>query len=240
MSKLILTTSWDDGSKFDLKLADLLNKYGIEGTFYIPKSYRSDPLSKEEIKMLDSKFEVGAHTLNHIDLTAVSLEEGSVEIEGSKLYLEGLLGHSVRMFCYPKGRYNENVKGMVKRSGFIAARTCDYGTSSPVLDPYGWQTTLQTSNGSPRITLITWWMSGVSIRSLLDWEIRAKLLFDLALNNGGIYHIWGHSWEIEKGKCWDKLEKVFSYISGKKEKDVGYLTNGDIFQENNHFYNQGE
>ncbi len=231
MSKLIVTTSWDDGSKFDLKLAELLSKYGLKGTFYIPKSYRVDHVSENEIIMLDNKFEVGAHTLTHVDLTVVSSEECSKEIEGSKVYLEGLLGHKVHMFCYPKGRYNKDVKDLVRRSGFIAARTCDYGTSNPALDPYGLQITLQTTNGSPRISLITWWMSGVSVFSLIDWEIRAKLLFDLALRKGGIYHIWGHSWEIDKGKKWDKLERVFSYISGKK--DAEYLTNGGIFKKYN-------
>ena len=38
MSKLIVTTSWDDGSRLDLKLAELLEKYGISGTFYVPKT----------------------------------------------------------------------------------------------------------------------------------------------------------------------------------------------------------
>ena len=31
----IVTTSWDDGNKLDLKLAALLDKYGLVGTFYI-------------------------------------------------------------------------------------------------------------------------------------------------------------------------------------------------------------
>lgn len=32
--QLIITTSWDDGHPLDLKIAELLDKYGINGTFY--------------------------------------------------------------------------------------------------------------------------------------------------------------------------------------------------------------
>ena len=45
---LIVTTSWDDGQKVDLKLAKLLIKYDVKGTFYITKSYR-DPLEKQDV-----------------------------------------------------------------------------------------------------------------------------------------------------------------------------------------------
>ena len=36
MNEAILTTSLDDGHPLDLKLADLLAKYCVPGTFYIP------------------------------------------------------------------------------------------------------------------------------------------------------------------------------------------------------------
>ena len=63
---------------------------------------------------------------------------------------------------------------------------------------------------------------------MLDWESRAKSLFDLALEVGGCYHLYGHSVEHESNDDWDKLERVFAYIS-KREK-VQYLTNGEVFE----------
>jgi peptidoglycan/xylan/chitin deacetylase (PgdA/CDA1 family) len=225
MSGLIVTTSYDDGSELDLKLAELLDKYGIKGTFYIPKSYLDNPLQREDIIAIDQKFEIGAHTLNHVDLTAISLEEAKKEIVGSKTYLEDLLGHNISMFCYPKGHYNGNIKRLVRTSGFMAARTCIPGSFNPPEDPYEWPISLAASNSSPRMTLKIWRRSGISIRSLLDWEIRAKLLFDLALKKGGIYHIWGHSWVIEKHRQWFKLERVLSYLSN--QEGVLYMTNGE-------------
>ncbi len=31
-----ITTSWDDGHPLDFRVAELLSKYGLRGTFYIP------------------------------------------------------------------------------------------------------------------------------------------------------------------------------------------------------------
>jgi len=226
-NKLIVTTSWDDGSALDQNLADLLDKHSMRGTFYVPRSYLSNSLSEHQLKILDNRFEIGAHTLNHIVLTDTSLNDAMNEIEGSKLWLQDLLGHSIKMFCYPKGRFNKDIKNLVRNSGFIASRTCYYGDFKLPGDPFEWQITLHASNGSPRQSFKTWYKSGISIKSLFDWEIRAKLLFDLALKNGGIYHLWGHSWEIEKNHEWQKLERVLIYLS---EKDhVTYAVNGKVF-----------
>jgi len=181
---LFVTTSWDDGDISDLKLASLLHKYNLKGTFYIPKSYRSNPLKNEDILMLDNEFEVGAHSLSHPDLTAISLPELKNEIEGSKEYLEEVLDNSVLMFCYPKGCYSDSIKKMVKTAGFIGARTCVHGGFEFPNDPHEWKIGLHASNGSPLMSLKIWLNSGISIKSLLDWEIRAKLLFDLALTKG--------------------------------------------------------
>ena len=227
MKPCIVTTSWDDGSIFDLKLVEVLEKYGIKGTFYIPKSYLGNPLGKKDLRTINEKFEIGAHTLNHADLTKISLLEARREIEGSKAYLEELLGHTPFIFAYPKGRYNESIKRAIRDAGFVVARTINYGDFNLPRDPYQWQITLHASNGSPLMTFKTWLKSGISARSLIDWEIRAKLLFDLALQKGGIYHLWGHSWEIEKNNEWAKLGRVLRYMSNKK--DVYFMTNGEIF-----------
>lgn len=229
-NKLTVTTSWDDGSALDQKLADLLDKYTMRGTFYIPRSYLSNSIKADQLKILDKRFEIGAHTLNHLILTDISLRDAKDEIEGSKVWLQELLGHNVRMFCYPKGRFNRDIKNLVRISGFKASRTCYHGDFMLPSDPYEWQITLHASNGSPVQSLQTWYKSGIPIKSLLDWEIRAKLLYDLALKSGGIYHLWGHSWEIENNHEWGKLERVLSYIS-KKDR-VSYVANGEIFLPN--------
>jgi len=224
---LIVTTSWDDGTITDLKLAELLEKYGIKGTFYVPK-FIDNPLQKKDIVAIDKKFEIGTHTVSQPDLTKVSLSEAKREIETSKTYLEDLLGHSVSMFCYPYGRYNEVIKKLVKDSGFIAARTCDPGGLNLPQDPYQWHITLFASNNSPLMALRIWWRFHLwKVSGLLDWQSRAKLLFNLALEAGGVYHIYGHSAAFERNNEWDKLARVLRYFSNRE--GVRYMTNGEIF-----------
>ncbi len=226
MSKLIVTTSWDDGQKTDLKLAELLTKYGIKGTFYITKSY-GKPLEKEGVTEIDREHEIGAHTLSHVDLSNIPVSQAEREIKGSKAYSEDIVGHSIAMFCYPYGRYNETTKKMVQDCGFAGARTCNLGGFSLPQDPYQWHITLFTSNGSPLMALRIWRKFHLQrVSALLDWESRAKLLFDLALDKGGIYHIYGHSADLERKKGWDKLERVLGYFSGRE--GVEYITNGGI------------
>ncbi len=228
MSKLIVTTSWDDGQKTDLKLAKFLTKYGIKGTFYITKSYGS-PLEKHDVAEIDREHEIGGHTLSHLNLPSIPIAEAEREIKGSKIYSEDIVGHSISMFCYPYGKYNKNIKKIVQDSGFIAARTSIHGSCDLPEDPYEWRLTLLASNGSPLAALKIWWKFHLwRVGALFDWESRAKLLFDLALRAGGVFHMYGHSTEFERNNEWDKLERVLDYISNRE--DVRYMTNGEAME----------
>jgi ABC-type uncharacterized transport system YnjBCD substrate-binding protein len=51
-------------------------------------------------------------------------------------------------------------------------------------------------------------------------------MFDRVNREGGVFHLWGHSWEIDRYKDWDRLEKVLRYISG--HENVTYATNRDL------------
>jgi peptidoglycan/xylan/chitin deacetylase (PgdA/CDA1 family) len=226
MSRLIVTTSWDDGGKEDLRLSELLAKYGVRGTFYIPKSHqKAEPLREEEILAVAEEHEIGAHTLGHVDLTGIPTEQAQAEIAGSKAYLENILGKGVRMFCYPYGRYNARTKEIVVSCGFAGARSLSYTKLRTVTDPYEIGVTLHASDSSPRTTLRIWRAYGMPLRFLLDWETRAKSLFQLALTEGGVWHLWGHSWEINRRRDWDKLERVLDCIS--KRDGVQYATNSE-------------
>jgi len=83
-NRAIVTTSWDDGHKLDLKVARLLEKYGIKGTFYVSTFYLKDRLTNDNIREIDNFHEIRAHTLSHVTLTSVSFERAKKEIEGSK------------------------------------------------------------------------------------------------------------------------------------------------------------
>ncbi len=230
-----MTTSWDDGHPLDFKLVKLLRKYGLSGTFYVaPKYEKREVLDENEIKLLSKYFEIGAHTLTHKDLTALSLREAEYEIVEGKKLLEEITGQRVNMFCYPKGRYNDNIVELVRKIGFLGARTVEELKINCPIDPHKMWTTIHAYPSSYKKYF------GLMIRRKeyfnllkrakfvkMDWVRVAKYLFDEAMKKGGVFHLWGHSWEIEKFGIWEELEDVFEYISNR---DVLYLSNGEVIK----------
>src|SRR5438876_7568263 len=74
----LVTTSWDDGDRADLKVAQLLGERGLPGTFYVPLTSQvtSDRLAVSEVAGLaDNGFEIGGHTFSHQTLTSLRLAE---------------------------------------------------------------------------------------------------------------------------------------------------------------------
>jgi peptidoglycan/xylan/chitin deacetylase (PgdA/CDA1 family) len=85
-------------------------------------------------------FSVGAHTVTHPILSAVSDAKAWEEIVSSKEQLEALLGASVDLFAYPNGRphrdYQSQHVGMVRRAGFRAAFSAGWGVATTGCDLY--------------------------------------------------------------------------------------------------------
>jgi peptidoglycan-N-acetylglucosamine deacetylase len=230
--QLIVTTSWDDGHILDIRLAKLLKKYAIKGTFYISPYDREFPanklLSKEQTIAISSDFEIGAHTMTHPVLTKIPLQEATNEISVSKQYLEALCGKKVVSFCYPRGAYNKSLAQAVKKAGFTSARTVERYHFNITKDRFTCGTTFHCYRHYSDIHQIIKWSNWNPFKVIknLNWENHAKQLFDHSLENGGVFHIWGHSWEIDANNDWERLERVLSYIS--KRKGVLYLTNGEV------------
>ncbi|MCL5072416.1 MAG: polysaccharide deacetylase family protein [Actinobacteria bacterium] len=236
--QVIVTTSWDDGHKLDLKLAKILNKYGIRGTFYISPKNREisqeNLLSDDEIINLSRDFEIGAHTMTHPRLTKIPDTEALREIIDSKKYLEKLIDKEVPCFCYPGGRYNKRIIRLVEKAGFRYSRTMQKFKFDLTDNFLLSGTTLEAHRNS----LITLPLDSLKILAFskfnlmeffknLHWEHLAKKTFDYIEKHGGVYHLWGHSWVIEKSNCWEKIEQVLLYISNKT--NVKYYTNIETF-----------
>ena len=46
------------------------------------------------------------------------------------------------------------------------------------------------------------------------------------LRQGGTYHLWGHSWEVDARGDWQRLERVLEYVS--RRHGVAYVANGAL------------
>jgi peptidoglycan-N-acetylglucosamine deacetylase len=226
----MVTTSWDDGHLLDSRLAALLSKYSIPATFYISPQNREIPaasrLSDSEIASLASNFEIGAHTLTHPRLTQLSDAEAMREIALGKDSLEQLIATSVDSFCYPGGAYRHRHIRMVRNVGFTMARTVRRGHTT-ISPRYEVSTTCHTYRhlvDIPRAVNLGRknGMTGC-ISMYTNWDDAAIALFHQTLVTGGIYHLWGHSWEIDRNDDWHRLERVLRVIG--RRGDVRYVEN---------------
>src|SRR3954466_12168588 len=121
-----LTTSWDDGHPLDLRIAGLLTKHDLQGTFYIPTKAPNETMSAAQVRDLSSLFEIGAHTINHVVLTrADSPEQCRREIVDSKKWVEDVTGKACTMFCPPEGGFAHEHLTMVREAGYTAVRTVE-------------------------------------------------------------------------------------------------------------------
>ena len=231
----IITTSWDDGHPADWKIADLLSEHGIKGTFYVPRKNPERPvISEEELKDLATSFEIGGHTLNHVFLDRVTAEEGDNEIRGCQKWLSDTLGVRTKCFCYPAGRYTQANEKSAKEAQFDYARTVQLLRTDLSLG-YCAPTTLQMHNHTTisylKNALKRQHFSGVKLLLFDLWGKTdlvkmVRMFLDRIEVQGGVLHLWGHSWEIENDDGWSQLDEVLSLLANRR--GFQYLTNGEL------------
>ena len=211
----------------------MLKEHGLKATFYMaPENQefaKQDLLTLPEIKDLSQDFEIGAHSMTHRRLPTISAQQAETEIADSKAVLEQITGKEVKTFCYPGGAYTQLHVQLVKDAGYRYARTVARYAFT-VDDPYQAGTSLHVYNHGFGSDL---WQTARFVRfqpirvlRCLKWDALAKAMFDQVIKDGGIYHIWGHSWEVDEHGDWERLEDVFRYISGNPK--VSYVTNGEL------------
>ncbi len=87
-------------------------------------------------EMIDSGWELDAHTLSHPDLTELDPDSLEREVAESRRDLATRFGQPVNFLCYPGGRFNEEVIAVAKRAGYRGATTTQPGLAEPGADPF--------------------------------------------------------------------------------------------------------
>ncbi len=236
----IFTTSWDDGHPLDLRVGEILSQHGFQGTFYVPISNREGlpVLQSGEIQRLGETFEIGSHTIDHRYLRTVGAADARRQIAGGKEQLEQILGHGVSGFCYPGGHYAAQDRQMVIDAGFAYARTGAnfYGAVPP--DRFSVPTTIQfyphTRDALIRNFLShgDWGRRANLCRVALwrgDLMARLQAVLDHVCAYGGVFHLWGHSWELEAFDGWRQLERFLAHAA-ERVPQGGRLTNRQTVQ----------
>lgn len=222
-----ITFSFDDGVTQDIKLIEIMNKYGLKGTFnlnsdrfgrqgnfYVANNgvtvYRNI-IEKELVPEIYRGHEVAVHTLTHPLLPSLDEAEIIRQVEQDRLNLSELLGYEVVGMAYPGGGVNndDRVAEIIKNNtGVKYSRTT---TSTGKFDPQDYLL---------RFNPTTSYGNFDRVRELADE------FFALDTDTPKIFYIWGHSYEMDEANKWDKLDELFSYLAG--HDDVFYGTNKEV------------
>lgn len=192
--------SFDDGCGEDVRVADMLRRYRLPAMFYIPSSKRE--LTDLEVRNIAKDFEIGSHTKNHRFLRHIPPPEANAEIIDGKRELEAVIGRKITSFCYPRGRFNDEVKRMVREAGFTEGRTTRVLATRLPNDPYELDTTIHIYDRTE--------YEGI------NWLKMAIMYFDRVLDidtDDDYFHLWGHGWEIARFNYWTDFDHLLNYIA---------------------------
>ena len=145
---IILT--FDDGyADFYTTAVPILRQHDFTAVAYVVSGFigQQGYMSAGQIRSLQAAgFEIGSHTVHHLNLTAQSANSLNYELATSKQSLEGLLGRPVTAFCYPSGRFGRREADAVAAAGYQDATTTLGGSYRTMAGRYTWSR-LRVSGG---------------------------------------------------------------------------------------------
>ena len=224
--KKAITFSYDDAVTQDIQMIELMNKYGIKGTFNLNSQLLGTSailngrnfrvchykLSPQDVPYVYEGHEVAVHTLTHVNLTTVPDEEVIRQVEQDRLNLSEIAGYEVVGMAYPCGGVNNDdrvAKIIKEHTGVRYSRTT-------------------TTNNSFELQDNLYRFNPTSYHHDFDsmMALGEKFLV-MKPDKPQIFYIWGHSYEQDlRSDYWVKLEEFFKLMAG--HDDVFYGTNAQV------------
>lgn len=218
----VLTLSYDDGVVQDIRLIEIMNKYGLKGTFninsaaYLPedavreKFYGRLKLSEAQQLYKNSGHEVAVHAFTHPFLEKLDTAEIIYEITEDRKAIENDYGKIARGMAYPFGTYNDKVIDVLEKCHIAYARTVKstYGFNLPE----NWLALHPTCHHNYE-----------NLQELIKKFVETPNRY----NHIEMFYLWGHSYEFDNNDNWDVIEKFAEYAGGHEH--IWYATNIEIY-----------
>lgn len=146
----IVSLTFDDSNADQLAPVLAMNTLGLHGTLYTVTGWVGQPgyLTLGNLATLNANGnEIAGHTVNHPDLTAMSVSDQTQEVCQSRATLTNW-GYPQTSFAYPFASVNATTEAVVANCGYNSARGlgdiqsrfgcagCDFASSLPPADPY--------------------------------------------------------------------------------------------------------
>lgn len=214
-----VTFSYDDGVTQDIRFIELLDRYGLRGTFNINlgRQRETDTFQKSDIlvrhipaKDLTAVYaghEVAGHTYMHAHLEMMGDDGVREEIRRCHDGLQQLFGYEIKGMAYPYGTYNHRTIEILTQENVKYARTCIQTETFALPDDLlRLTTTCRHANGK-----------------LLEL---ARAFVELQTDTRQLFYVWGHSYELDEFRNWNLMEAFCEMISGRQ--DIFYGTNSEV------------
>ena len=223
-----LTLSYDDGVQQDIKLIEILDKYGIKCTFNIngcafedeERTYAEGQISRRmarreatEVykKAIENGHEVATHGYSHPFLDKLPSEMISYEIVEDRKCLEEMFGKVIKGHAYPYGATSANVVEVLRNCGILYARTTAATKRFDI--PTDWLRLPSTCHHNEP-----------SLMQLADQFLNETSRYP----NPKLFYLWGHTYEFDNNNNWEVIEK-FAAAMGNRD-DVWYANNMQVYE----------
>lgn len=217
------TVSYDDGVTQDIRLIELLNRYGIKGTFNLnsgllgqsgminvgKKPATHNKVRPEEIKSIYAGHEIASHGLYHTTICNTDSARCLNEILTCRKELEALMEQPLTGYAYAFGGYDNTVLEALKDCGITYARTIKATYNFDIPENFLiWNPTCHHDDKM--------------LPQLTERFLKDTSPFPLLK----LFYVWGHCYEFDQNDNWDHIEGFLERMSG--HKDIWYATNGEI------------
>ncbi|MBQ3597605.1 MAG: polysaccharide deacetylase family protein [Clostridia bacterium] len=219
-----LTLSYDDGVVFDRKLMQIMDEYGLKGTFNIntglfANSEDSRRLTKEGAYKLyaNSGHEVAVHGVKHLSLPNFTTAAMANDILNDRKELEKMFDRLIFGCAYANGHYDQESIDVLKTCGIKYSRGVKSTERFDVPQKDEWLKLSPTCHHkNPKLMELAEKFVNYNEE---DWGMfyRRPMLF----------YLWGHSYEFNDNNNWEIIENFAKYV-GKRD-DVWYATNIEIY-----------
>lgn len=222
--KKALTFSFDDGVTQDIRLIEILNKYGLKATFNLNSSLLGLPnrlvrnghevshnkISPAAIGEIYAGHEIAVHTLAHPDLSAVDDETVVYQTEADRKQLSSLARYEVVGMAYPNRYAGERAESLIReRTGVRYARTTVSTYSFDLQERYH------------RFDPTVYYIETEKMFAL------GEEFLSLETNEPKLFYIWGHSYELDaEYLSWERFEEFCRMMAGRD--DIFYGTNKEV------------
>jgi peptidoglycan/xylan/chitin deacetylase (PgdA/CDA1 family) len=129
----VVSLTFDDASSDQYVLGPILASRGMHATFYINSAYIGssfNDLRWDQVQDLAAAGnEIGGHTLDHVDLTAISSAEAQRQVCQDR---RAIMSHGLTVtdFAYPYGAASSSIDSIVQACGYNSGRR-SWGLCSP-------------------------------------------------------------------------------------------------------------